>query len=193
MSDLPSLLTLEQWAAMPEDELWRTELQEGVLLSFPGPGAKHQMAVAGLIYQLHDQVPAGWEPLYRSEPLLCAEPLPTVRVPDVMITRLDGSEHRILPDEVLVVVEIIADGTRNLDRWLKAFEYAAAGIPYYWLVDPGEPEPSITVHHLRTPGEPYVAERAVTGQLSTSVPFPLAVDIPMLFEPGGLSRRRRGV
>src|SRR5258705_11134777 len=39
------------------------------------------------------------------------------------------------PTDVLLVVELLSPGTRRRDFNLKRREYAAAGIPDYWIVD----------------------------------------------------------
>jgi len=35
-----------------------------------------------------------------------------------------------------LIVEVLSEGTRNLDRGLKQRRYARAGVPHYWLLDP---------------------------------------------------------
>ncbi|WP_425315232.1 Uma2 family endonuclease [Tsukamurella pseudospumae] len=61
----------------------------------------------------------------------------------------DRPGDEVAADEVIIVVEILAPGTRLLDRVTKRSEYATAGIPHYWIVDldagPSiEPSPSAT-------------------------------------------------
>ena len=46
--------------------------------------------------------------------------------------------------DVLLAIEVIAEGTRRTDRVTKLFEYAEAGIEHYWIVDPGPPLRLIT-------------------------------------------------
>lgn len=82
--------------------------------------------------------------------------------------------------DVLLAVEIISSGSRNVDLRLKPFEYAEAGIPHYWLVDLDPPAPSITVFHLGAPDDGYIKGPATAGRLVTTVPFDLCIDIPTL-------------
>jgi hypothetical protein len=56
-----SLMTLDEWIALPEDSSSRSELQEGVLLVSPRPGRRHQCAAQRLSQQLDEHLPAGWE------------------------------------------------------------------------------------------------------------------------------------
>ena len=119
-----------------------------------------------------------------------AEHPPIVRVPDLVVTRAGGPEERLEASDVLLAVEVISPGSRNVDLCLKPFEYAEAGIPHYWLVDLDPPAPSITVFHLGAPGEGYVEGPATTGELVTTVPFRLRIDIPALIS--GVPRVKRG-
>ena len=82
--------------------------------------------------------------------------------------------------EVVLAIEIISPGSRNVDRHLKAFEYADAGIPHYWLVDLDPPLPTITVFGLGVPGDGYVESRTASGELMVGEPFGLRVDISAL-------------
>ncbi|MGH3774720.1 MAG: Uma2 family endonuclease [Pseudonocardiaceae bacterium] len=139
-----SLMTLDEWAALPEDNSYRYELQEGVLLVSP-----------------------------------------IVRVPDLVVTKVGTVGNRLVASDVQLAVEIMSPGSRNLDLHLKPYEYAEAGIPHYWLVDLDPPAPSITVFHLGAPGDGYVECPATAGQLDTTVPFELGIDIPALLAPRG--------
>ncbi len=175
-----SLMTLDEWIALPEDNTYRYELQEGVLLVSPRPVRRHQLAAQRLSQQLDGQLPVDWESVLDMEVVVRAEHPPIVRVPDVVVTRVGGPEDRLAASDVLLAVEIIPPGSRNVDLHLKLFEYAEAGIPHYWLVDLDPPAPSITVFHLGAPDDGYVEGPATAGQLVTTVPFDLCIDIPAL-------------
>jgi Uma2 family endonuclease len=93
-----------------------------------------------------------------------------VRAPDVLVVSesfFQRNPARIDAGEVLLAVEIISPGTRRTDRVLKAAEYAAAGIPHYWVIDLIVPA-SITTCTL-VGAEYEVAEKA-TGPVTSPSP-----------------------
>jgi Uma2 family endonuclease len=173
-------MALDEWLALPEDNTYWYELQEGALLVSPLPGRRHQLAAYRLARQLDEQLPSGWESLLSVEVVVRAEHPPIVRVPDVVVTRVGGPEDRLAASDVLLAVEIISPGSRNVDLHLKPIEYAEAGIPHYWLVDLDPPAPSITVFYLGAPDDGYVECPATASWLVTTVPFDLCIDIPAL-------------
>jgi Uma2 family endonuclease len=165
------LMTLDEWIALPEDNSAHYELQEGVLIVAPKRGRRH------LAQKINpQQLPPGWEALISFEVVVERGETPTVRVPDLVVVRVGAPEARIPAGEVDLVVEIISPGSRNVDTHLKAFEYAAAGIPHYWLVDLEGPAPSITVFG----GDGYRAKRTANHELVVDTPFPLRIDIDAL-------------
>ncbi|MGH3767915.1 MAG: Uma2 family endonuclease [Pseudonocardiaceae bacterium] len=178
-----SLMTLDEWIALPEDNAYRYELQEGITLVSPRPGPQHQQAAYRLARQLDELLPTGWDFLLDVEVIVRAEHPPIVRVPDLMVTKVGAQGPRLAASDVLLAVEIISPGSRNVDLHLKPFEYAEAGIPHYWIVDLDPPAPSITVFHLGAPGDGYVEEPARAGQLVTTVPFDLRIDVSALVAP----------
>jgi Uma2 family endonuclease len=105
-----------------------------------------------------------------------------VRVPDLVVTRVDSPETRLAVADVLLAVEVISPGSRNVDTRLKPFEYTDAGIRHYWLVDLDPPAPSITVFHLASRDFGYV-ESLIVGELVTSAPPSLRIDIAALVAP----------
>lgn len=183
LHDPGSLMTLDEWMALPEDNTYQYELQEGVLLVSPRPASRHQQAAYRLARQLDDQLPSGWDFLLDVEVVVRSEYPPIVRVPDLVVTQVGAGERRLVASDVLLAVEIISPGSRNVDLHLKPCEYAEAGIPHYWIVDLDPPAPSITVCHLGTPEIGYVEAPAVTGELVTTAPFSLRIDIPALVAP----------
>lgn len=78
-------LTLEDWDRMPEDELFRFELVEGVLAIAAEPTSLHQRATMRLGYRLDEQLPTALTSSADVE-VLVSDPPPTVRVPDVIVT-----------------------------------------------------------------------------------------------------------
>lgn len=173
------LLSLPEWVALPEDRDRVYELQEGVLIAGPRPGSPHQRMVGELAYALHPQLPAGWGVVFGVE--VVTEPgFPaSVRVPDLVVHRDDiaGDVPHFLAEQVLIAVEVIADGTRLTDTLIKPVEYARAGIPWYWAVDLGD-APSLVAYRL-VDGR-YQEAATATGMFETNQPFSLRVDVAAL-------------
>jgi Uma2 family endonuclease len=174
------LLTLADWEALPEDNSAHHELQEGVLVASPRPAKPHQKALVFLAAQLLRQVPDRWEVVPDFEVVLRAADPAIIRAPDLMVIRAESAPARAVPVDVLIAVEIISPGSRNVDTHLKAFEYADAGIPHYWLVDLDPPAPTITVFGLGAPGDGYVESQTASGELVIDEPFPLRIDVAAL-------------
>ena len=61
-------------------------------------------------------------------------------------------------DDVLLVVEIISPGSEGVDTVTKRSEYAAAGIPQYWVVDQAAAQ-TVTMHRLD--GDRYAVQATI--------------------------------
>ena len=135
------LLSLEEWEKLPEDERFSVELVEGVLALSPRPLTLHQRAIRTLLLSLTHQLPRRLEALPEVEVLLGETPL-TIRIPDVVVVDKsvgDQNLPRLAATEIHLLIQVLSDGTRRVDRVTKFAEYAEAGIPRYWLVDLTEP------------------------------------------------------
>ncbi|MBM7491012.1 Uma2 family endonuclease [Micromonospora luteifusca] len=99
-------------------------------------------------------------------------------IPDLLVTYLDAAQRNpshYLPDQVLLVVEIVSAGSRSIDRVLKPALYAEADIPYFWRI---ETEVGIVVHthKLDAMKQVYVEQARMTDGIL--VPEPWEMDIP---------------
>ncbi len=59
-------------------------------------------------------------------------------MPDVVVvlaSAVGRTKNLVAPADVALVVEVISPGSRDRDLGVKRKEYAAAGIPDYWIVD----------------------------------------------------------
>jgi len=101
---------------------------------------------------------------------------------DGWLTELCPSPRHHHAAERLLVVEVISprSGSEQVDRIRKVREYAAAGIPGYWIVDL-EPEAKVTVLALRE--EKYVLDAETRAGHALIVSQPFAVS----FDPGSLT------
>jgi len=173
------LLSLPEWVALPEDRDRVYELQEGVLIAGPRPHLLHQSVVGQLAIVLYPQLPDGWDVVFGVEVVTEPGSPASVRVPDVVVHRDDVGEDapHFLAEEVLIAIEVIAEGTRLTDTVIKPVEYARAGIPWYWVVDLGDPLSLVT---YRLVDGRYQEAATVTGMFETNEPFSLRVDVAAL-------------
>ncbi|SDW23597.1 Endonuclease, Uma2 family (restriction endonuclease fold) [Saccharopolyspora shandongensis] len=169
------LLSLEDWAALPEDNSHRVELVEGNLSVTPRPVSFHQLALMELGYQLRAQLPKSLVALAEVEVVLF-EHLATVRVPDLVVVPAALAKEnlaRYQASDVVLAVEVISPGSGRIDRVLKFAEYAEAGIPNYWIVDLESPT-SLAAYELKDGRYLLVSESATTMHLES--PSQLTVD-----------------
>ncbi|HKS46296.1 MAG TPA: Uma2 family endonuclease [Amycolatopsis sp.] len=177
------LLTLDEWDELPKDDQHLFELAEGVLYVVPKPAPLHQRAMWRLTWLLDEQLPRDLTALPDVEVVVDKPHPPTVRAPDVVVTREEIAQlnpARLDAVDVLVAVEIVSPGTGRIDRVTKLCEYAEAGIPHYWLIDLTEPV-ALTVHKLADGLYEEVAK--ATERIKLGEPAALEID------PAGLLAR----
>lgn len=131
-------LSLEDWVAMPEDDLG--EVVEGRLVEEEVPDYVHEVVVSFLNYVLRVWIAplggmvAGSGAKFAVAPRRGRKPDLTVYLPGSKLPPARGLVS-VPPD---IAVEIVSpkprDGRR--DRVEKVDEYAAFGVRYYWIVDP---------------------------------------------------------
>jgi Uma2 family endonuclease len=181
------LLTVEAYAALGEDDRYRSELQEGNLVMSPSPAPDHMIVMGRLFVQLDHQLPSGL--LVIPDVDLDLELAPRgkpgfVRRPDLVVAhqsaldrvRRDGGILRAC--DVLVVVEIVSPGSHRTDHVIKRSEYADAGVPHYWIVDLDSPVTLIDCHLAAAFG--YQDPGPVTGHFVTTEPFPVGLHLDSL-------------
>ncbi|MEU5847371.1 Uma2 family endonuclease [Saccharopolyspora shandongensis] len=169
------LLSLEDWAELPEDNSHRVELVEGTLHVSPRPVSDHQWALMELGFQLRAQLPKPFVALPEVEVVLF-EHLATVRIPDLVVVPVElakESPSRYRASDVVLAVEVVSPGSGRTDRVLKFAEYAEAGIPNYWIVDLEKPI-SLAAYELKNGRYLLVTESATTMHLEA--PAQLTVD-----------------
>jgi Uma2 family endonuclease len=129
--------TERDFFALPESNR-RIELSNGVLTMTPSPTGSHALILMELASRLKNHVAAADLGVVLVAPLDVRLFPGTIRQPDILFIR-EENRARIgdyvdgPPDWV---AEIISPGSRELDEGVKLAEYARAGVPEYWLVDP---------------------------------------------------------
>lgn len=84
----------------------------------------------------------------------------------------------IRADEVLVAVEIVSPGSRRTDYVVKRGEYADAGIPHYWIIDPQQPVSLLSCHLAGELG--YRETTETGGSYVAAEPFDLRLQLDAL-------------
>jgi Uma2 family endonuclease len=181
------LLTVAEFAALPEASDGRYELQEGNLVMSPRPVPEHQLCLQELQFQLCGQLP----PHLRAVPevdvdleLVPPERPGFVRIPDLVVVTRAALERRrregglLRASEIGLAVEIVSGGSQRTDRTIKHGEYADAGIPHYWIVDIDD-RPALTACH-RAGEFGYADAPPATGVFATEQPFPVRLDLDVL-------------
>lgn len=131
-------ITLEQWSDLPEDA--DGELVDGCLTEEEVPDPVHEATVAWFIVLLGTWLRGRGGFLFGSEAKLRISARQG-RKADIVVY-LPGSapppRRGLLKAPPGIVVEVITPTPRDerRDRVEKMDEYAAFGVPYYWLVDP---------------------------------------------------------
>ncbi|MGH3902664.1 MAG: Uma2 family endonuclease [Pseudonocardiaceae bacterium] len=184
------LLTVEAYAALGEDDRYRSELQEGNLVMSPSPAPDHMIVMRKLLIQLDEQLPPSLQVIPDIDVDLELSPRGNpgfVRRPDLVVVhqaavervRRDGGILRAC--EVLVIAEIVSPGSHRTDHVIKCGEYADAGIPHYWIVDLDGSVTLIDCHLAAEFG--YQDAGPVTGRFVTTEPFPVSLRLDGLL-PG---------
>lgn len=116
-----------------------------------------------------------------------------VRKPDVFVIPrevaraviVDESPKLIPGTELLLAVEVISpgSGSERTDRIRKVREYAALGIPQYWLV---EHQSAIRIHRAVLDGGAYRWEPVVTAGTEFSADIEVDKTVRVTFDPAGL-------
>jgi Uma2 family endonuclease len=135
----PEGWTVEQVLALPEEHssLQRIELVDAALLMSPAPTSIHQRLLQKLQLALAPALPDGTELLLGVNVRVGAQRL---LIPDLVILNCPGVDTvAYAASDVLLAAEIVSPSTKVQDRILKRAIYAEALIPYYLLVEPGEP------------------------------------------------------
>lgn len=184
------LLTVAEYAALPENGDVTCELQEGALVMSPGPIPVHQRCVRRLLRSFDDQLPEHLEVLPDvavdlqlmdpDRPGFVRRP---VVVPTSAIDRRETEGGLLRADEVVLAIEIVSVGSERTDHTIKYGEYADAGIPHYCIVDI-DPRPTLIASH-RAGEFGYVDAPAVTGVFTAEEPFPLRLELDQLLRPPG--------
>jgi Uma2 family endonuclease len=171
--------TEAHYFALPETNRL-VELSDGVLIMSPSPTRRHQQITA----RLHAQLDAYVGDKALGEVIIAPFDVRLwankIRQPDLIFVRREHLSHikddRYYDGAPDWVAEVISPGTRDTDEQVKLEEYARAGIPEYWLIDPE----NATIRIYTLEGKAYTLAKTVSkGELAQSVTiagFEVAID-----------------
>ena len=167
---VPGPWRLDDLANLPDDG-HRYEIIDGVLLVNAAPTPRHQRVQQLLSYLLHQRCPSNLWVMTAPLDVVLAED--TVVEPDILVAPKAAFGEKNLPGPPLLAVEVLSPSTSGVDRTLKLNRYRRAGIPSYWLVDPGELR--LLAHELD--GEEYrvVADVASDETWTATRPFEVTI------------------
>jgi Uma2 family endonuclease len=155
-AQLPTYFTLADVAAMNDMDQrgHRFELSPGGILTvMPPPGVEHAIVASRLFAWL---LVHGWPPdqiLQNVGVKIDLDYGIGGRIPDLTLWAAPpAGPVWSASKDLLLAVEIISPGTEPIDRIVKKVEYAAAGLPRYWIVGSEAGNP---VTMLRLAGDDY--------------------------------------
>jgi Uma2 family endonuclease len=157
-SQMPIEITLDDVAAMAAaDEHHRYELsREGVLSIMPPASPERALLVSRLVHWFYVN---GFGP--EEVTADCGIDVGGGRKPDLTVWSKGKPPRRAWSsyagtDGLLLAIEVVAPDSEITDRVIKKTEYAAAGVPRYWIV---ERDKGNTVLMYRLGAGGYIAER----------------------------------
>jgi Uma2 family endonuclease len=132
----PDGWTVADLDLLPDDGL-RYELVDGALLVTPPPLNDHNLWANELSHLVHGVLSRDWAVL---APGAVEFDVRNWRSPDLLVIRRDSVHRRYArPEEALLAVEVMSPSSISTDRLVKPAQFAAAGIPHYWRIEPAEP------------------------------------------------------
>nr|MDT0661593.1 Uma2 family endonuclease [Micromonospora sp. DSM 115978] len=162
------------------DASHRIELLDGGLIVTPAPTGRHQSISFRLASRLVPRAePAGLEVLEAINLRLGAG---RIVIPDLTVLAADLDSTVFEAADAALVCEIVSPGSAGNDRVVKMQLYAAAGIPWYLLVEPDGA--TLTLRLFRLDGAHYV-EHAVAKSGET---LRLTDPIHLTLDPAHLLR-----
>lgn len=135
---LVSLVTADEFSRLPETNRI-CELIDGEVVMAPAPLTKHQWVLGRLYRLVDDFVEQTGSGIAFFSPFDVELSTYQVYQPDIVVVSRDRAAHitrngfRGAPD---LVMEVLSPSNRKQDLVVKAAEYASAGVPEYWVVDP---------------------------------------------------------
>lgn len=171
--------TIDDLKDLPDDAVDRYEIYDGSLIVTPHAGMSHGGVTNRLHRVMTRQAP---DDVLVSQAVGVSRKRTSYFVPDLFVVPESayGEGDAFQPSDVVLVVEVLSPSNARYDLVVKRDEYAIAGIPLYWIIDPKKK--ILTVLELTADGIYREADVVEPGQVwRTDRPFPLAFDLSEIF------------
>ncbi|HCT75788.1 MAG TPA: Uma2 family endonuclease [Micromonosporaceae bacterium] len=158
----------------------RYELHRGMLLVMPPADGEHAAIVTRMTVWLVMNGFGASEVLGSAGVRVSREGGGTGRVPDLIVLHKSSASNAVWfdPADISLAIEVVSNGSEDLDRLIKPVEYAAAGIPNFWRVERAAgSEPTVHAYRL---GVDENGNPAYVGHLVTPLNDLLAGPVPTL-------------
>jgi Uma2 family endonuclease len=163
------------------DGPYMLEYVDGSLQVLPMPDALHQAIAFVLANLLVSYAKSDADARVKLSPFRVRLNEKKYREPDVCYMRGNNAHRRNIKFWIGadLVVEVISESNRDHDFHTKMHDYAAAGIPEYWIIDPEQN----TVHIFRLAENCYIQHgKFDIGTIATSPSLPgFSVDVAEFF------------
>lgn len=163
--------TVEDLESLPDGELLRYELLDGLLLVNAAPSFRHQRAAREILVLLHAAAVRPLEVFFA--PFNYQPDYWTSFEPDVLVVSKGDLEERASVKRLALAVEVLSPSSRRKDRQLKFSKYADTGVLSYWMIDPDEP--SIVAYDLVDDAYVEVGRAVGAGSVTLAKPFEVTV------------------
>lgn len=181
LQPLQGLWTVEQYLALTDHSRRLLEYVDGIIEVLPMPTDRHQVISRFLLFALYAYIqPLGGTVLYAPLRLQIREG--KFREPDLLLVRRADDPRRqnrywLGAD---LVIEIVSPDDPERDVVVKRTDYAEAGIPEYWIIEPHDERISVLTLH----GNSYVEDGVYhRGEYLRSVLLPgLTIAVTELFD-----------
>src|SRR5580700_2811467 len=185
-------ITLEVYHQLPEDVCMQVEVVDGWMVRCESPTYSHQIIAHNFVSLLRDPVKNADRKEHTChrvvadlDMLIAEAPKFHFRRPDVLVYRCVEYDRgtwgrKPYAADCVLVIEIVSADSVTTDTRDKRAEYAAAGVPNYWIVRMTDNDgPAISVERLllTSDGEYTREGLAIRGRdfhvIDTISPFPL--------------------
>ncbi|MFC9997556.1 Uma2 family endonuclease [Nocardia sp. NPDC127526] len=172
--------TVEDWLAeeQPSDGS-RLELILGYLYMTPAPTGSHQFAAGELFVALREAVKAAGRSDLHVLPGVAVKISTAFRtgvIPDVAVVSVDVDRTSFEPEDLVLAVEVWSPGNKREERDTKMAGYAAARVPYLWIVELPKNKPAKFCGY-RLGGTAYRQEVCVSAGETVTPPAPVQIII----------------